>query len=166
MKTLWRFLTAPFRWLFRILTAPFVRPYRAMHSFFFSMPEDAPLTETVSEMFDNREMLTSVVAGIFEHLNILRRHLMRSVLVLAATTAICFLITDKLIAVLSIPLGMANEGQTTTPAGLWQQAQQAFLVGQAGMAKLQVIEPTEAVGVFMRVALLAGGCRAAASCCW
>ncbi len=156
MKTVWRFVTAPFRWFFHLLTAPFARPYRAVHDFFFSVPEDAPLTDTVSEIFDNRETLSTVVMGLFEHLNVLRGHLMRAVLVLAATTALCFLITDKLIAVLSIPLGMVNAGQTPTPAGLWQQAQQALVLGQQGMAKLQVIEPTEAIGVFMRVALLAG----------
>jgi sec-independent protein translocase protein TatC len=156
MKTVWRFVTAPFRWIFRVLTAPFARPYRALRDFFFSVPDDTPITETVNEIFDDRQVLTSLLYGLAEHIDALRKHLLRSIIVLAITTTFCFIFTDRLVQVLSIPLGMANAGQTATPTDLWQATQKALLVGQQGVDKLQVIEPTEAVGVFMRVALLAG----------
>ena len=156
MKKLWRFITAPFRWLLRLVTAPFARPYRAVHAFFFSVPDETPITDTVSEAFESREMALTVLVGIFEHINVLRRHLVRALIALALTTAICFAFTDKLVAVLSIPLGLVSEGKTTTPANLWQMVQQTLSIGEQGVAKLQVIEPTEAIGVFMRVALLSG----------
>jgi sec-independent protein translocase protein TatC len=156
MKKLWRLITAPFRWIFHLLAAPFVRPYRAARDFFFSVPDDTPITDTVSEVFDDRQVLMSLFAGLAEHIDALRRHLLRCVIALAITTTICVVFTDRLVQLLSIPLGMASTGQTATPADLWQAAQQAFTVGQQGMERLQVIEPTEAVGVFMRVALLAG----------
>ena len=156
MKTLWRLFTAPFRWIFGRLTAPFAGPYRKVRDFFFSKPEDEPVVDAFSGALTDRDTFLGLLQGLAEHLDALRRHLFRSLIALALTTALCFAFTDKLVAVLSVPLGLIDGNQSTNPADLWQMAQNAFKVGEKGMSQLQVIEPTEAVGVFMRVALLGG----------
>jgi sec-independent protein translocase protein TatC len=61
-------------------------------------------------------------------------------------------------AVLAVPLG---ENIQTEIWALFQKppaeaVQRFFELGAQGLAKMQVIEPTESVGVFMRVSLLAG----------
>ena len=68
--------------------------------------------------------------GVLYHVNELRKHLLRSVLFMIVTVSLSFIFTPKLIDYLAGPIG--------------------------GIAKLQAIDPTEPISVFMRVALLAG----------
>lgn len=68
--------------------------------------------------------------SIWEHLNELRRRLFIAFGAMVVTTVASFLVTDRLIAFLSTPIG--------------------------GIQNLQSIEITENISVFMRVSLLAG----------
>ncbi len=68
--------------------------------------------------------------GVFFHLNALRVRLMWSLFFLAITTVISFIFTSRIIDFLALPVG--------------------------GLAKLQAIDVTEPIGVFMKVALLSG----------
>jgi sec-independent protein translocase protein TatC len=67
---------------------------------------------------------------ILHHLNILRKHLFRAIGFLAITTIISFAFTPTIIDYLAKPIG--------------------------GIEELVAIDPTEPIGVFMRVALLSG----------
>jgi sec-independent protein translocase protein TatC len=67
---------------------------------------------------------------IMEELEQARKHLLRALLVVAVAVVASFFFTDQLIAFLAMPNG--------------------------GLQTLQAIQPTETVGVFMRVAVLAG----------
>jgi sec-independent protein translocase protein TatC len=126
--------------IMRILALPFVvvgravwaipRGIRSVVVFFTEVPEDVSLTDTLGETFESRETLLDSLAGLGEHVDALRRHLLRSVIVLAMTTAFSFLFARDLMVLLAAPLGSLD--------------------------LLQVIEPTESIGVFMRVSLLAG----------
>ncbi len=68
--------------------------------------------------------------SLFGHIEELRKRLLISIIVLLVTVLASFLFADKVIQWLTLPVG--------------------------GLAKLQSIEVTENLGVFMRVALLAG----------
>jgi sec-independent protein translocase protein TatC len=124
----------------RLITWP-LRPIRAAWHwlrerrddfalFFTEVPEDVSLTDTFTEAFGSREVLFDTLGALGEHVNALRKHVFRAVVVLAVTTALSFIFAQKLMALLAVPLG--------------------------GTDRLQVIEPTEAIGVFMRVSLLSG----------
>jgi sec-independent protein translocase protein TatC len=132
-------------------------PFRSVRDFLFLAPEDTPLAETVGSALGSREGLKTLWEGLAEHLIALRGHLFRSVVALALTTGICFFVSQSLMQVLAVPLGspeaaaaVGNQGGIT---GWWEKA---LAQGADGLSKLQVIEPTEAVGVFMRVSLLGG----------
>ena len=69
-------------------------------------------------------------SGIWEHLGELRKRLMYALIGLIICVAISFIFTEHIIELLAVPIG--------------------------GLDKLQAIEVTENVGVYMRVALLSG----------
>lgn len=126
LRTVWRIITTPFRfilWLLRGIARWFSNTAENMRIFFTEEPEDEPLPDTFAKTVENP-------AGLLEHLDALRKHLLRSVLFLAITTAISFAFTQKFIDLLSLPIG--------------------------GIGELRAIDPTESLGVFMRVALLSG----------
>jgi sec-independent protein translocase protein TatC len=130
LKRLWWILTLPVR----VVVAPFRwlgQAIRAIHAFFTTEPEDVSITDTLGEALESRDSLFDLFAGVGEHIDALRRALFRSVIVLAVTTAFSFFFAEKLMAVLARPL-------------------------PEGINSLQTIEPTESVGVFMRVSLLSG----------
>jgi sec-independent protein translocase protein TatC len=130
LRRIWWILTLPVR----VVVAPF-RWLRAgarrLHAFFNEEPEDVSITETIGEALESREGFFDTFAGVGEHVDVLRRGLLRSVIVLAVTTALSFTFVEPLMDVLARPL-------------------------PGGIDNLQTIEPTEGVGVFMRVSLLAG----------
>lgn len=68
--------------------------------------------------------------GILEHLDALRKHLFRMVLAIAAGMILCAVYTSQIIDYLAKPIG--------------------------GVSHLQAIDPTETIGVFMKVALWGG----------
>ncbi len=108
-------ITTPFRWL--------KKKTDQLAAFFDEEPEDSPLSEVVAKTVEEPR-------GLIFHLNALRKHLFRSILVLIATTALSFVFIQDLLAWLTRPIG--------------------------GLDSLQAIEVTEPVGVAMRTALLAG----------
>lgn len=110
----------------RVILAP-VRlvtwPFRALRDFIYYEPEDAPTAEVFSKAVEQPSL-------ILEHLEALRRHLLRALIVLALTTAASFAFASRILDWLARPIG--------------------------GLQALQAIEVTESIGAFMRVSLLSG----------
>jgi len=132
-------------------------PIQRLRDFLFQMPEDTPLTETLGAALGNREGLRGLWEGLAEHLEALRRALFRSVLALAFTTALCFFVSRDLMKLLAYPVGNPEAAAAVgSQGGLGGTVAKLIAQGSDGLSKLQVIEPTEAVGVFMRVSLLGG----------
>jgi sec-independent protein translocase protein TatC len=125
-KALWRVITFPFVLLFNILAFPFRGLRRIAQFLNEELPEDRPLMDTFSSLATEAETR----ASLWEHVGALRMHLLRIVIALAIGVGISFYFTVPLMSYLAIPVG--------------------------GLEKLQAIEVTEEVGVFMRVALTSG----------
>jgi sec-independent protein translocase protein TatC len=98
--------------------------FRDIGSFFTEEPEDSPVTDAFSKAIDNPQ-------DILFHLNVLRKHLLRAIVMLFITTVLSFIFTRQVLELLARPL-------------------------DGGMDALQAIDVTEPIGVFMRVALLTG----------
>ena len=110
----------------RILTAPFrllTWPFRAVRDFLNYEPDDTPTTEVFARTLSNPGVL-------IEHLEALRRHVLRALVVLAVTTGLSFAFAGRILDWLAGPVG--------------------------GVRALQSIEVTESISAFMRVSLLAG----------
>lgn len=112
---LWRLITAPFR----LIAKPFV----AIRNFITHEPESAPLADVIARTFENPSVLV-------EHIEALRSHLLRSVVVLVLTILVSTAFADRVLDWLTEPIG--------------------------GIEALQAIEVTESIGAFMRVTLLSG----------
>lgn len=129
-NTLWRIITAPFRFIFWIFKRIFIwikNVFIAIGDLFVAEPEDKPITDTVSVALDEpKEFWWAIV----EHLDALRKHLFRALIVIIlAVAGVAFFVKDLLDWV-SQPIG--------------------------GIDSLQAIEVTEPLGVVMRVVMLAG----------
>ncbi len=140
---LWRGITFPFRiiwrllssllhflgrilaFLLRVLTLP-LRVVRAVYRFMRKEPEEHPLGEILSELAQNEQMRQL----FWREIEILRAHLLRSVLAIVVGVGLAFAYTSQLVEFLALPIG--------------------------GLGALRAIEVTESIGVFMKVALLAG----------
>ena len=134
-RTLKWVLFAPFRLIFWLISLPFrflgwlLRPVigRFKTSTIYQFLNDVP---------DDRPALEAVVDAfqspeeILGQLDEVRKHLLRSLVALVVTVGISFWFTQDLIAFLASPVG--------------------------GLQNLQAIEVTESIGVFMKVALVAG----------
>jgi sec-independent protein translocase protein TatC len=126
LKTIWRFITAPFRfifWIFRAIARWFGNTARSIREFMTEEPEDEPLPDTFAKTVENP-------AGLLEHVDALRKHLLRATIFLIITTSLSFTFASQIIDLLAQPIG--------------------------GIEKLQAIDVTEPLGVFMRVSLLCG----------
>lgn len=122
---IWQIVSAPFRALAWLLSLP-IRATRHIHRFLTEPIEDRPLAESLANVMQDPK----VRSGIWEHIEALRLHILRSLFYVLLATVISFSFTSRLIDYL------------------------AQLVG--GLEALRAIEVTESVGVFMRVALLSG----------
>lgn len=110
----------------RVLTAPLrliAWPFRAVRDFLNYEPDDTPTTEVFARTLENPAVLV-------EHLEALRGHVLRSLAVLALTTAVSFAYAGRVLDWLAAPIG--------------------------GTQALQSIEVTESLSAFMRVSLLSG----------
>lgn len=117
----------PFRfiaWIFRSLFGWLRNLGNDIREFFAEEPEDAPLPDAFAKTIENP-------FGVLEHLDALRKHLLRAVLFLMATTALSFTYVPQLLDFLAQPL-------------------------DAGLQSLVAIEPTEPISTVMRVVLLSG----------
>jgi len=122
---LWWLVTAPFRLLWWIITFPF-RSYQQIREFLTDEPEEHDLIDVFSSTVSDKDVRQS----LWDHVEALRTHLLRSLLALAVGVSISFIFTSPLIHYLAHPVG--------------------------GLDQLKAIEVTESIGVFMKVALLSG----------
>lgn len=126
LKFLWRVITFPFVLVFNILAFPF-RLIRRAHQFLNrELDEDRPLTDTFAAIASEQQAR----ASLWEHVEVFRMHLLRMVIAMAIGVGVSFYFTIPLMEYLAAPAG--------------------------GLDKLQAIQVTEEIGVFMRVALMSG----------
>jgi sec-independent protein translocase protein TatC len=126
LKALWRVITFPFVLVFNILAFPF-RMIRKAYLFLNEEIEDAnPLMDQLAALATESEAR----ASFWDNVEALRAHLLRMLVGIAIGVGISFYFTIPLMEYLAGPMG--------------------------GLDKLQAIEVTEEIGVFMRVALTSG----------
>jgi sec-independent protein translocase protein TatC len=91
-----------------------------------SKPEERPLAEIFADIATQKETRDALL----EQIEAFRSHLLRSVLWLTLFIIAAFWTAEPLMSILAEPIG--------------------------GLEKLQALQPTEEIGVFMRVAMMAG----------
>jgi len=122
--------------LWLVLTFPFratwwiimlpVRFVGSLRAFLMTEPEEHPLGDVFADLAQNQQARNL----FWDQVEALRGHLLRSVLGIVVGVAVSFAFTERLVSFLALPIG--------------------------GLGALRAIEVTESVGVFMKVALLAG----------
>ena len=125
-----------FRTFWRVITFPFrliyaiiAFPFRLIArgiKFLNTDVEDRPILDTFTSLASEEQARSS----FWDHVESLRMHLFRMLIGLAVGVAISFTFTTRLMEFIAGPVG--------------------------GLAKLQAIQPTEEIGVFMRVAFTSG----------
>jgi sec-independent protein translocase protein TatC len=111
--------------LWWIISLPF-RSYRQIREFLTYEPEEHDLVDVLSTTISDKDIRQS----LWDHVEDLRKHLLRSLLALSLAVGVSFIFTQPLIEYLARPVG--------------------------GLDTLRAIEVTESIGVFMKVALLSG----------
>lgn len=102
------------------------RSFVAARAYLTTEPEEHPLGDVIVDLTQNPQARHM----FWDQVEALRQHLLRSVLALVVGVSIAFSFTQKLVEFLAAPVG--------------------------GLNQLRAIEVTESIGVFMKVALLAG----------
>jgi sec-independent protein translocase protein TatC len=115
LKMVWRVVSAPFRLI--------AWPFRAFNRFLNHDPADVPLADAFANTLEDP-------SALIDHLEALRRHILRSMVVLIIAIIASTPIATVLLDWLAIPIG--------------------------GIDQLQAIEPTEPIGAFMRATMLSG----------
>jgi sec-independent protein translocase protein TatC len=133
---IWQGILAYFRVLFYFITLPFrivykivtfpFRTLRKFHLYLNTDPDERPVTDVFVDLTTRAETREMLV----EQVEALRSHLLRAVLVLAGAVIAAFWVAQDLMQFLAAPIG--------------------------GLEKLQAIQVTEELGVFMRVSMSAG----------
>jgi sec-independent protein translocase protein TatC len=127
-RTLWKFITAPFRFIIRVVNSIIAALEKGLKNVqvYFTQEEidDAPIGETLSTTIENP-------SSLLPHLNALRKHLFRALLAVILTTALSFLFVHQILTILAAPIS-------------------------GGIDTLVAIDPTENIGTVMRVTLLSG----------
>ena len=124
-SSVWRGITFPFRLIFNIIAAP-LRGIARLNRFLNTEPDERPLTDVFADLATE----PNVRQMMWEQVDILRAHLLRSVIVLAIAVIGSFWFAQRLMEFLAAPVG--------------------------GLENLQAIQVTEEIGVFMRVAMTSG----------
>ena len=114
-RLIWQVITLPFRWIKGVV--------EDVRFFLTEEPDDAPIADSFQKAMENP-------SGLLVHLDALRKHLTRAVIVLAVAVVISFTFSSQIIDFLAQPVG--------------------------GMNELVAIDPTEPISTFMRVSLLSG----------
>jgi sec-independent protein translocase protein TatC len=122
LKGLWRVISYPFRILYWIIASP-VRLINKTNKFLNEELDDRPLPDALAASIQTP-------SALFEHVDALRKHLLRMLIGLVISIAICFFFTKSMVDFLAQPVG--------------------------GIGTLKAIDVTESVGVFMRIALFSG----------
>ncbi|MFQ5942570.1 MAG: twin-arginine translocase subunit TatC [Anaerolineales bacterium] len=112
---LWWLITTPVRAL--------LWPYRKFRAFLDQEPDDSSTADVIARAFEEPMLLV-------DHLEDLRRHLFRALIVLIGMTVLSFAFASRILNFLAQPVG--------------------------GLEALQAIEVTESIGTFMRVSLMTG----------
>lgn len=112
--------------IWRIITSPFRWFGRTFNQVHIFLTEE-PEDTPIGDSF---QKAVDNPNEILYHLNDLRKHIFRAIAFLAITTIFSFIFTSQIIDFLARPIG--------------------------GIGELIAIDPTEPIGVFMRVALLSG----------
>ncbi|MBN8582272.1 MAG: twin-arginine translocase subunit TatC [Anaerolineae bacterium] len=125
-----------FTGIWRVLTFPFrlifniiAFPFRAIHRFYKFLntePDERPIADLFADIATQKEVRDQ----LWDQVDAFRMHLLRSVAALALFVIASFWFTTPLMEFLADPVG--------------------------GLEKLQAIEVTEEIGVFMRVAMTSG----------
>lgn len=118
------------QFIVRVITFPF-RSFanwvsnvtRTIRDFLLEEPEDRPVGDSLQHAMEEPE-------GLVEHVNALRRHLFRSIVVLMLFSIVAFIFLPDLMDWIAQPIG--------------------------GVEELEAVEVTEPIGVGMRVVILAG----------
>jgi sec-independent protein translocase protein TatC len=127
LNSLWWILAAPFRfvyWLLRSIGRGVLNFAHQLGSFFGEEPEDEPLGTTIGKVAQDPR-------GLLPHVDALRKHIFRALLVFMLATALSFTFANQILAFLARPL-------------------------PNGVDSIQAIEVTEPIGVLMRISLLSG----------
>jgi len=103
-----------------------MRLVRSIRPFMLTDPEEHPLGDVITDLTQNAQARQM----FWDQVEALRGHLLRAVLGIVVGVALAFTFTPKLVDFLAAPVG--------------------------GLSALKAIEVTESIGVFMKVALLAG----------
>ncbi|MEJ2411688.1 MAG: twin-arginine translocase subunit TatC [Anaerolineales bacterium] len=117
-KKIWHWVSAPFRWLGKTL----VKPFRKAADFFREEPDEAPMSESLQMAFEEP-------ASFLEHVGALRKHILRSFVVLILCAVVAFIYLQPLLDFISQPIH--------------------------GLDQLTAVDVTEPIAVGMRVVLLA-----------
>jgi sec-independent protein translocase protein TatC len=127
-RSIWKIITAPFRfiaWIIRSIFSALKRAAQNISSFFTEEElEDAPIGDTLATTIENP-------SALLPHINALRKHLLRAVLAIIITTAVSFLFVRGILGYLATPM-------------------------EGGIQVLKAIDVTENIGTVMRVTLLSG----------
>jgi sec-independent protein translocase protein TatC len=114
---------------FRLVFAVIAFPFRAIYRFYKllnSEPEERPIADVFADIITQKEVRDQ----LWEQIEAFRMHLLRSVIYLSIFVIAAFWVTEPVMSFLAKPVG--------------------------GLEKLQAIQVTEEIGVFMRVAMTAG----------
>jgi sec-independent protein translocase protein TatC len=124
------------RRLWRIVSFPFraawwifmlpVRLFARARTFMLTEPEEHPLGDVFADLAQSQQARQL----FWDQVEALRTHLLRAVLGIVVGVTISFAFTERFVTFLAVPIG--------------------------GLSSLRAIEVTESIGVFMKVALLAG----------
>lgn len=119
--------------LWNVITFPFrwlgnliARPFRAIHRYMNAEPNSRAILDTMAVLAQEDEARQSLI----DHIEKFRRHLLRSLVALGITTTAGWFFAERITEFLAVPIG--------------------------GTQALQIIDPTEGVGVYMKVAFMAG----------
>jgi len=128
LRSIWQFITFPVRiltWVGRRINSLFKNGSQNISSFFNDEEiDDTPIGESLATTIENPKAL-------LPHINALRKHLLRTVIVIVIATALSFLFVHDILSYLAKPIA-------------------------GGIDELIAIDVTENVGTVMRVTLLSG----------
>ena len=100
-QRLFHWLSTPFRLLGRLFRRIFNLPRRLVKRvqiFFTEEPEETPITDTLAKTVENP-------AGMFSHLDALRKHLMRAILVFLIATSVAAIFNEAVLQFMTKPVG-------------------------------------------------------------
>lgn len=125
----WSVVAFPFRALWWIVNLP-SRAVRAVIAFFRTEPEEHSFVEMFGSLTQTGEARQKLIEALSDHVESFRKHLFRSLLALALASMAGWFLAEPVIAILASPIG--------------------------GPQHLQIIDLTESIGVFLKIAVLLG----------